>query len=457
MIRKYAEQILKLYNYIDGLVVTDKKGYIVYYNTFRPDINNLREKEVVDKHILEVYPSLTEETSSIMRVIRNRKPTYNEKQKLETFKGQSLQKVNTTLPINIEDEFAGVVEVSRYIDSNVQKEKIELSIKNTDKLKDKNNMYSLDDIITCEPVMYELKEKISRISQTNSSVLIYGETGTGKELVVQAIHDLSNRSKGPFVSQNCAAIPSTLLESILFGTVKGSFTGARDIKGLFELADGGTLFLDEINSMEFAVQAKLLKAIEEKSIRRIGGVNFIDTDVRIITAINEKPSLLIDENKLRSDLFYRLSVVQLNLPPLRKRTEDIDLLTDHFIDIFNQIMGKRVIGVSEEVNGFFNSYPWPGNVRELENIIEGAFNITKNNLIEKGDLPGYLFNNTDDKFSLQNEFGTESLKKMVEKYEKSIIIKALKKKENKAEAAKLLKISKQALNYKLKKYNLTYL
>ena len=454
MIRRYVEQILNLYNYIDGLMVTNDKGIAEYYITYRPDINKLREEDVVGKHVCETYPDLDENTSSIMRVLKTGKPIYNEKQYLKTFKGENICAVNTTLPIKSGDEIIGAVDVSRYVEPDMIRKEIALSVKENRSLNSKNKLYTLDDIITNSPSMIEVKEMIRKVSETDSSVLIYGETGTGKELVAQAIHSHSKRKNQAFISQNCAAIPATLLESILFGTVKGSYTGAENRKGLFELANKGTLFLDEINSMEIGIQPKLLKAIEEKSVTRVGGLKPIDTDVRIISAMNEKPRMAVSNNKLRDDLYYRIGVVEIHLPELKDRKEDINLLTKHFIKMYNMEMNKSILGVTEEVEDVFNNYSWLGNVRELKNVIERAFNLTSGNLIQMKDLPQYLKDNTGNIESCSIKLGEKSLTEYVEEYEKNLIKLALDKTSNFTEAAELLKISKQALNYKMNKYSL---
>lgn len=458
MLRRYVEQILNLYNYIDGLVITDNNGIIEYYQTFRPDVNNLKEKDALGKKVLELYPDLTEETSSIMRVLKLGKPIFNELQNLITRKGQSIRAVNTTLPIKEGDRIVGAVEVSRYLDEGVERQDISLSVKNYDSVK---HLYTVDDIKTNSQSMELIKERIPMVAATDSSVMIYGETGTGKELIAQSIHTSSMRNGKPFVSQNCAAIPANLLESILFGTVKGSYTGAENKPGLFEIANGGTLFLDEINSMEIGVQSKILKAIEEKEITRIGGFKPIKTDIKIITATNENPIECIKAGKLREDLFYRLSVVQLNIPPLRERRNDLLYLTNHFISDYNAKMNRKILGIDEEVEIIFSDYEWPGNVRELKNVIEGVYNITSSRFIQKKHLPEYLLNSrnisnhTAEKLqSATFEFDNFSLAQAVDEYEKSIILAAIGKTSNLKDAAELLGISKQALNYKLSKYEI---
>ena len=457
MIRRYVEQILNLYNFIDGLVVVDANGIIDYFVTYRTDLNTLKEKDVVGKHILDIYPNLTEDTSSLLRVLRSGEPVFNEYQSLCAYNGQSINAINTTMPIKDGEKIIGAVDVSRYVDHPYQRQNITLELKATPKT---TSLYTLDDIITRSPQMEMIKEKIRMVADTDSTVMICGETGTGKELVAQSIHTSSKRKKR-FVSQNCASIPANLLESILFGTVKGSYTGAEDRPGLFEIASGGTLFLDEINSMEISVQAKILKAIEEKQITRIGGIEPIPVDVKIVSAINQSPMECIVNGKLREDLFYRLSVVQLTLPPLRERPNDLCFLINHFIAEFNRKMNRNIIGIDEEVEKLFHSYYWPGNVRELRNIIEGAFNVTSSGFIQKKDLPEYLI---DTKLRGMGSWWCEtaidmkqedfSLTQRVEELEISLIKQALEETKNMTEAARKLKISKQVLNYKMNKYGL---
>lgn len=459
MLRRYVEQILSIYNYLDGIMVTDKYGYVEYYVTFRPDVNNLKEKDILRKHITEVYPTLNEETSSILRVLKTGKPISNEFQTLITYKGQSIRAINTTMPIKDHDEIIGAVDVFRYIDSPYQRQDISLSLKES---VEKKNLYAVDDIITNSRSMELIKERIPMIADTDSSVLIYGETGTGKELVAQSIHTASKRRNKKFVSQNCAAIPGNLLESILFGTTKGSYTGAENKPGLFEIASGGTLFLDEINSMEISVQSKILKAIEEKQVVRLGGYEPIKTDIKIVSAVNENPLQCIADNKLREDLFYRLSVVQLNIPPLRERINDLFYLVSHFISTYNVSMSRNLIGIDEEVETIFRGYNWPGNVRELKNVIEGAFNVASARFIQKKDLPEYLTRPFVLEEIGQNALMTVpaiplkgiSLEEALETYERELIEHAVTISKNYVEAAKLLGITKQALNYKLRKYKL---
>lgn len=463
MLRKYVEQILNIYNYIDGLMITDKDGKIVYYKTYRPDLINLKENKILGKNVLSIYPNLTSETSSIMRVLKTGEPIYNEKQYLESYDGQKLNVVNTTLPIVENDRIVGVIDVSQYMDPSYQRKEVVISMASNKGIK---NLYEIDDIISNSKSMESLKSRIPMVASTDSSVLIYGETGTGKELVAQSIHTSSTRKQNIFVSQNCAAIPGNLLEGILFGTTKGSYTGAENKPGLFEIANGGTLFLDEINSMDIGVQSKLLKAIEEKQVTRIGGYKPIKTNIKILSAVNEDPLVSVREKRLREDLFYRLSAVQLNIPPLRERGDDLSYLVKYFIKEFNQKMNRDVLDIDSEVEWIFKNYSWPGNVRELRNIIEGAFNVSSNRIIRKRDIAEYVyrkhpkseFDNFEDSnqdliLSEEKTF-SKSLPEMLEEYERKILIYAISNSSSFVEAAEKLQITKQSLNYKLNKYNI---
>lgn len=457
MIRRCVEQILNIYNFIDGIMVTDEKGYIEYYQTFRPDLNDLKGKKIIGKKLFDVYPTLNKKNSTIFKVLETGEPIFNQFQEIPTYTGKVIRSLNTTLPLTEGGKIIGAVDVSRYIDTPYARKDISLTLKDLQK----NNLYTIDDIVSISSQMEELKEKIVRIANTNSSVLIWGESGTGKELVAQSLHTASNRKNKKFVSQNCAAIPSTLLESILFGTTKGSFTGAEDRAGIFEVANGGTIFLDEINSMGMDVQAKILKAIEEKQVKRIGGVDPISIDVKIVAAMNADPIECVKNKVIREDLFYRLSVVQIKVSPLRERQEDLFFLINHFISEYNERMNRNIIGIDERVESIFKSYRWPGNVREVKNVIEGAFNIASSRVIQIKDLPEYLLRSTQTKFeSNSSDYKIDfekpdfSLKNEVETFEAQVIKKAINETGSYVLAAQKLKLTKQALNYKLNKYGI---
>lgn len=448
---KNFESLLNIYNYFDGIIVTDKNGIINYYVNFRTDIYNLRLKQIIGKNILEIHPEIKEEDSTIMQVLKTGQPIYDRIEHLTTPHGDCMTNICSTLPILENGNIVGAIDLSRGIDTDVQRKFIEMP----KVFNQSNSLYHVNDIVSASKKVNDLKSIISMVANTDSAVMICGETGTGKELFAQSVHTSGLRVSKPFISQNCAAIPNTLLEGILFGTTKGSFTGAEDKAGLFEMANGGTLFLDEINSMDLGMQAKILKVIEEKKVRRIGSGDTVSVDLKIISATNKPPLQCVKDNTIREDLFYRLSTVLFNIPSLRERIVDIPLLVNYFIEQNNSKMNKNVLGVSSEVMELFMNYQWPGNVRELKNVIEGAFNVIGSSEIKKDDLPPHLLNN----YSHQNErlisYGEDmSLPERLEEYEKRLLIQALDSTNNLTRAAEKLKITKQALNYKILKYGL---
>jgi two-component system response regulator AtoC len=309
--------------------------------------------------------------------------------------------------------------------------------------------------------MLEVFEIMKKVLSTEVTVLIQGESGTGKELAARAIHFNSLRKDNPFVKINCAAIPDGLLESELFGHEKGAFTDASAKKiGRFEAADKGTIFLDEIGDMSLATQAKVLRALQEKEFERVGSTQPIKVDVRIIAATNKDLFRAVKEGEFREDLYYRINVVNLQLPPLRQRRDDIPLLFEHFMHKFNQEFSKGIKHVSLEAMELLMKYTWPGNIRELENVLQRAIVLAEKDTIAKTDLPFYIQ-------CLDNEIkiGTESVdfskslidtvKDIVDDVEKQIIIKALKKTNwNRTEASRLLRISRKSLFNKMKRCNL---
>lgn len=446
MFEKYVEQALNIFNYVDSIVLTDDKGIIRYFHTNRSDINKLDKSQVLGKYILEMYENLTQDNSTILEVLNTGKPILNRRQELVNINGLKINAITSTLPIEENGKIIGTIDVSGYAAEPLAPLKKMPSRQ--------KSLYQLSDIVSIDSRMNELKENIKKVAQTSSAVMIQGETGTGKELVAQSIHTCGERKNHKFISQNCAAIPSTLMESILFGTKKGSFTGAEDSPGLFELANGGTLFLDEINSMESSIQPKLLKAVEEKKITRLGDSKPIYVDVKIISAINESTETIHESGSLRKDLIYRLNTVCLKIPPLRERIVDIAPLSKSFIKEFNYAMSKNIIDLTEEVYDIFSGYDWPGNVRELKNIIEGAFNLCDGRFIGKQDLPEYLIKKDYIKTSGHQMTYQVGLKNAMEQIEKDIIVETLKDSSCRAEAARKLKLSKQAFQYKLEKYKL---
>ncbi|MEA3471153.1 MAG: sigma-54 dependent transcriptional regulator, partial [Thermodesulfobacteriota bacterium] len=310
-----------------------------------------------------------------------------------------------------------------------------------------------DQIIYQNPKMEELINMVARVSASRATVLIQGESGTGKELFARLIHKMSPRSEKPMIVVNCSALPETLLESELFGHERGAFTGAMARrKGRFEEADGGTLFLDEIGELSLPVQVKLLRFIQEREFQRLGGNQTIRSDVRIISATNRNLEDRVKDGRFRDDLYYRLNVVVMNIPPLRERKEDIPSLIKHFIEIFSSENEKEIRGVSSEATDLLLKYDYPGNVRELENIIERAAVIARDPVISLRDLP-FTEVTSHHGYGVNAE-GT-TMKNSIETLEFQLIEQALNDAgHNQTKAADILGISERTLRYKMKKYGL---
>jgi two-component system response regulator PilR (NtrC family) len=313
--------------------------------------------------------------------------------------------------------------------------------------------YGLDRVVGVSEVMASLFEMVRAIAPTSSTVLITGESGTGKELVARAIHGLSGRAGEAFVSINCGALPDTLLESELFGYVKGAFTDARQSKkGLFEAAHGGTLFLDEVGETSLAMQVKLLRALQERKIRRVGGTDETEVDVRVIAATNAPLEELVKQKRFREDLFYRLQVIPIRTPPLRERREDIPLLAEHFTTQFAREMAKRVVKVSEEAMTLLQAFSWPGNVRQLENVIERAVALETTEAVLPERLPEGI-RRPDRSEPLPAIGDGFSLDAFLLSVEARLLAEALERSAgDRTEAARLLGISSRSLRYLVQKH-----
>lgn len=461
MERKFFDALIKAIEHIDdGIHIIDASGKIIYYNQAAKQLDEIDVEKAVGRHILEVYPSLSFETSTLLQVMKTCKPMYNVEQNFTNYKGNRISTVNTSLPIIYNNKVVGAVEISKNItkvkelSEKIVKLQNELYENNSTNSNNKNMaVYTFLDIIGHNKEMQKIKSLGLKASESDSPVLISGPTGTGKELIVQSIHNSSKRKNQPFIAQNCAALPNNLLESILFGSVKGSFTGAENRAGLFELANGGTLFLDEINSMPIELQAKLLRVLQDGRLRRVGASNTIDIDVRIISAINVPLDKVLELGQLRSDLFYRLSVITFEIPPLKERVEDIPILVDHFIKKYNEKCNKFFSYISSEVLKIFMDYEWPGNVRELEHTIESVISLYDGEVIREEHLP-FQFKNIHNskKDSIIDSNSIRPLEISLQRYEKEIIASALEKVDNNiSKAAKLLNVPRQTLQYKIKK------
>jgi len=488
---RYAEQkVLKdiyesILNSIDeGIHVADINGRVTFINPSQQSLDGLTE-EAIGRHWTEVY-DLDNETSLVLKALNEGTHTHDAYQNYVTRGGKYVSIVCSAMPLYSEGKRIGAVAITKdflkfkELAERVLRLQKQVSGRKSARGKNDDTYFTFEQILGNNRQIQE-SIKWGKVSAgSNSSVLIYGETGTGKEMIAQSIHSSGARANGPFLAINCAAIPENLLEGILFGTTKGAFTGAIDRVGLIELANRGSLFLDEINSMPILLQSKLLRMIEEKKIMQVGGKDSIHVDVRILASCNIEPSKAIEQGLLRSDLFYRLSVIYIFLPPLRERLDDLEILCNYFIDKYNRQTNKQVAGLSNGIIELFKRYTWPGNVRELMHSVECAVNMSteKDELIGAEHLPKYLLirmqnslvENTVRREDVRqtnltvplypvlaknDDHGLKNIIEQVQLREKEEIISALERnKGNIAQAAATLGLSRQRLHYRLKKYNL---
>jgi DNA-binding NtrC family response regulator len=349
-----------------------------------------------------------------------------------------------TKPINLDRL---TLLVKRALSNRELYKKHEALKKEVDQLKRKTEYGA---IIGKSPKMRKMMDQIKQVADTRASVLITGESGVGKELVADAIHELSSRSDGPYVKVHCAALSESLLESELFGHEKGAFTGAvSQKKGRFELADKGTIFLDEIGEINASVQIKILRVLQERAFERVGGEQTLHVDTRIISATNKDLKKEIEAGEFREDLFYRLNVVNIDVPPLRERKEDILLLMTSFLREFNEENGKQIDGFTQKAQSVLYRYTWPGNIRELRNCIESAVVMTRDNLIDVDDLPQNVTSGiTDDHISIPIGVSMNEAEKEIIKATLTYC------KGNKSKAAELLGIGRKTLHRKVQEYHI---
>lgn len=453
----------------DAVLVCDHTGQLIVYNDANSRMDGLLREQVLGKHVTSVY-RLTEAQSLLLQAMEQRKPILNRHQSYTTFQHRNLDIMCSTFPLFQNHQVIGAVSIMKdYSQMKLLSDRVielqgQLYGKVNKPLTKKltpNAKYTFDNLIGSSSCILQSINWAKKASRSSSHVLIYGETGTGKELFAQSIHNASSKATNPFIAINCAAIPENLLEGILFGTVKGAYTGSVDRPGLFEQADGGTLLLDEMNSMSFALQSKLLRVLQEGTIRRLGDIIEIAVDVRIISNINTEPYVAIKEKQLRADLYYRLSAVYLEIPPLRSRVEDIPLLAEAFIKMYNSSLGRNINGISSEGMGMLRDYSWPGNVREFQNAIESAMNNTDENekVLFPLHFPAHIRKRvrpcSADTINISVPLKDETLVQILQQLERIVISHVLQKnKWNVSRAAKQLDIKRQSLQYRIRKYGL---
>jgi arginine utilization regulatory protein len=449
-----AEKILEclLENLEEGIHVVDCDGKAIYYNSAMGKVEGVDVSEVIGKKVSEYLEDVKDDDSTIMNVLKTGEKIVGLIQHYGNGYKKKVTTINTTVPVTVDNKVIAVIEIAK--DMTQLKELTESICKLQNLDKKLNTHYTFSDIYGDNPIMQSAIDKAKKASMSSSSVLLYAETGSGKEVFSQSIHYDGIRKDKPFIPINCAAIPALLLEGMLFGTEKGGFTGAENKKGLFEEANHGTILLDEINSLEPYLQSKLLRVLQEGYIRPIGGTKSIDIDVRIIATLNEEPEKLIESGKLRKDFYYRLCVMRINIPPLRERKDDIPIFVEKLIEKYNTILCKNIRGIDEAMMKKLQDYNWPGNIRELTNVIEAAINMADYNSILTEKYFDFRIaydncNNVQDIIS--NEDGNFDLENYMCDIEKAIIEKILKKNNyNVSKTARELSISRQNLQYKIK-------
>jgi len=447
--------------------VLDTTGKHIYYNQENADLDGCQRKEVLGKHMLSVFPSIQADDNEMLRALQYGEESVNHQKNYYTSGGKLIDYQHTTVPLfNSSGAVMGVIESGQDL-SRFRKLQRNLSVLN-EKLFSKEKGEQ-PEIIHNSDAMRQVLDRAARLAVNDVPVMVIGETGTGKELLASYVHNHSSRRHKPYIALNCGALPVTLIESTLFGTVKGGFTGAENTRGYLELADGGTLFLDELNAMPFDVQGKILRFLQEKTFWKVGGSKELKADIRIIAAMNESPYEMIRQKRLRDDLFYRLEIGMVVIPPLRERKDEIVPLARHFMAKHQARSNMPVYPFPPSIEKQLIDYDWPGNVRMLENVIVRSL-ILQNNA---GPLSELIFNSETDiihHFSVEAPAQNPAQEKIspgstsgqgstltdkLEEYEHQLLIEALKVSQGcVAKAARALGISRGALQYKVKKHNI---
>lgn len=437
----------------DLICFVDEHRKISYVNPTYETSFNLKSSNILGKDLIDISPN-----GYRMKVFNTKKSIEN-----KLYSKNDVNIISTVEPIFIDNYFKGVISISKTVNeikdmaSKLEKSEEELNYYKSELKRHTMLSSNFNNIIGNSTSLKDALIIADKASATTSTVLIRGESGTGKELVAKAIHNNSLRSDRPFVRINCAAIPENLFESELFGYEKGAFTGALKNKpGKFSIANEGTIFLDEIGDMPKAMQVKLLRVIQEREFESVGGLLTHKVDVRIIAATNRNLEEMIKTGDFREDLYYRLNVITIPLPPLKKRKEDINLLVEHFIKKLSLKLNKPIHSIDSESLQYLENYHWPGNIRELENIIERAINMCDNNIIIAKDLPMYITNLVPKNKGLINFKENEELMKL-EDYEREIITLAMKKYKSYNKTGQVLGITHRTVSLKCKKYGIEIL
>jgi len=440
----------------EGVIATDEGGRIIYYNAALAAMEGLDPRAVIGRHLTEVY-RVTRETSEHMTAVRTGEPVRERPRVFFTVDGREINLTGATYPVRAGGRTVGAFSVCR--DLTRIKDLLNRNLvwqKQVAGMPPNGTRYTFEGFVYRSRAMERLLRQAEKAAKSDCTVLVYGETGTGKEVLVQSLHNASPRRVRPFVGINCAAIPETLLESTLFGTVKGAFTGAVNSSGLFEEAAGGTLFLDEINSMSLTLQAKLLRVLQERTYRRLGAEKELPVKCRIFTSTNLDPQECIRRGTLREDLYYRFAVFTVFLPPLRERPEDVEVLADFFIRRYASIYGLEAVRLDGPLREAFARYPWPGNVRELEHVIESCLAMLEpgEETITADHLPGYVRARLvrRERPKVGTGFTQGTLHAILEETERRVIEEVLQRNQgNVTRSARDLGILRQNLQYRMRR------
>lgn len=443
-----------------GVTITDRDGEIIYYNQTQAEIDELDPDFVLGRHQLAVYEATSREPSVVMTVHQTLTAVTNLPRIYSTRKGKCINSTHSVYPLFAGKEFLGSLCLIQSFNPGLAETIIQHRSAPAGS--------GFRRIVTHNPRVLKALEEARAAAAGLSPVLIHGPTGTGKEMFARGIHAESPWQQGSYVSVNCAAIPGNLLEGVLFGTSRGAFTGAVDQAGLFEEAEGGVFFLDELDSMPLALQPKLLRVLEEKKVRRLGAVKEKAVNFKLIASVSDRPTELVRRERLRADLFYRIGVVIISLPPLRERPEDLEPLVRHFISHYNQQFQKHLSDLNPETWDLFRRHHWPGNVRELEHLIEGAVNLAgESGLIGPELLPEHF--HFDLKAERQPGPGEPTAGPMsagesggwgwhpdeAREKERAAVIRALTAASgNVSLAASLLGLNRQVMSYRMKRFGL---
>lgn len=452
-------------NLNDGVLLSDKEGKVIIYNRAMEELEKRDSKDMLGEFIWDAYGYYDKSKSEHMQVFDSGIPIIDKYKAHAVNDGRPIYKSYSTIPIRMDGDIIGVYTISKNETKlqNLLSEIVELKRQFNDTEENKTNSngtrYNFTDIIGSSSSLKQLIKEAEAISWLDNSILLVGDTGTGKEVFAQSIHNFGKYKNEPFIGINCSAIPENLLESILFGSVKGAYTGAVDSSGLFEEAGSGTLFLDELNSMPINMQTKLLRVLQERSVRRVGGKDNYPIKCRVISAMNEDPYMLIETGKLRQDLFYRIAGYNLYIPPLKERDNDLFELSEYYISKYNLMMNKNVIGITDQLKSMMESYNWPGNIRELEHFIQNIMVRTSDDdrYLRYTNIPSYILDVMvpNNQAMMENTTDTQTLQDKLDLMENELIIKSLKSNYwNVTRTAEELGITRQSLIYRMRKYKI---